>query len=226
MTTGIFANRALEEIEELRYEAQAQGYTFLKIRLNPRMVRNKDMRLAGVKVARGFASGEKPDGTRKIDFLVTGGLLQFQFDRVARTWMAYLLDDKDRGAFSDKGYNRDFLASHLVNSAPGMEMFIIDEDKEVIADIKDRMERLSKRMKDKEETEKSIRLESLDEIDKELDELSQKKQRIMESTKDVEPVSALPKVTGEAAIAPHRKAGRPKREESAIGNHETTGQLA
>lgn len=143
--------------------AQAEGYKYIKIYLNP-VAKLQQPRFAGVLQVQTYENGTDENNMVKYDFVVDGkGYLDFQFDRRTRKMTAYLLDDDKKGTVSAKGYNRDFLASHYASN-----YFIIPDDE--IAENVRRRALLIKEAAEKRKPEQPPDQESIDSLIKATEE--------------------------------------------------------
>lgn len=195
-----------EELEaEVRFEAIHQGHAFMKLKLNPGAFRRapREYRMCGVKAIKGSRGASDETGRPNIGIRITGGDISFIWNKEDREWIGWLLDDKDKGAFSKVGYNRDVIASHVAGVGWAKAVFHLDEKDEytrsIKKDVEDRILRMENSQKSAEQTAEEKRLSSLSEIDRSMEELMARKQAMLSSA----PSTAKE----EAPVANHKAAG-------------------
>jgi hypothetical protein len=169
---------------DIRAEAERQGKGFIELRLNRKEARRggqDGVRFVGVRVINGYKGPPDRDGIETIQLDESGGALHFKFDRAKREFVAYLFDDKTPGPHSATGYNRDFLASHLVGKSYEDQPFYIVENKAVEKDVEARMKIIQEKIKKKEEQKKSEGASSILSIDEEMKRLEKRRAELLEA---------------------------------------------
>jgi len=220
MDTGLTSLVNEEDVrsEEI-YAAEEKGYKFIEVHLNSEVRLQDTSHIAGILVARAYRAGEDENNIPIYHFIVGGGYLKFLFDRRKRRMVAHVLDDDEKGAFSPKGFNRDFLATHI-------NMLDV-VDKNIAADIRQRAEAVKKKA-----METRVKNKSTDELDKEIEALQKRKIAVQaENETSKAPVPATRrKRMSEAArkkFGADMKAARQakKDKEAALAEHETISQV-
>jgi hypothetical protein len=91
--------------DDRRLEAQAMGYKFIELELNPQHVREaqEEVRLTGVEEIDVFNDGRLPSGLPRRRSIIQGGFLKFRLDPNQLKWIAWMVDTE---------HNRSFLVSH------------------------------------------------------------------------------------------------------------------
>lgn len=148
-------------------EARRQGHKFLRIKLNEKMIIREDIqtevKFNGVKSVVVYPAGRGRGGQPKFEVLVKGGELVFRYtpddDPDKDGWYADMLDDQAPAKYGEKGYNRDFLASHLASG----EFIIVDP--KVRRDIVARAKKIAQIVKQKEESVKEKRVKNLKDLE-------------------------------------------------------------
>ncbi len=173
-------SQSLDEREnDQRFAAEEEGFKFIKIILSKKRVAGiqKQLHIHGVKALNAYSKGKNDEGIEEFEFERTSGIIKFKRDRRARAYVGYLWDDDERGYYSRKGFNRDFLATHLETGD-----FII-KDETVLEDVKKRLEKIKKvlAVKSEEEAKEVIQLsdkDDIDDIEEQIKFLSAKKEMI------------------------------------------------
>jgi len=182
-TAGTFVgDQELQNELDIMAEAQNKGHEFIKLRLNRREIRRNagvGVRFTGVQTIKGYRGGQDRDGMDIIDLEVKGGSLVFRLDAASREFTAYLLDDKTKAIYSEIGYNRDFIATHIVNKSEAEQPFYI-ESKGIMRDIEKRMQAIQKLAKNKEEVRKDEDAKSLVNINAQIEELKAKQSELLD----------------------------------------------
>ena len=160
------------------YAAKAAGYKFIEVHLNPNANVQNAGRITGAYKLNVYPAGTDRNNLPKYDFHVRGGDIEFAFDKRKYVMLAQVLDDTEKGAVSDIGYNRDLLATHI-------DMFIIP-DKDVEKDVLKRAERIRERAFQKKPVDGTDMTlygeETITDIDKKIQELTEKKAKMASST--------------------------------------------
>jgi hypothetical protein len=173
--------------------------------LNPGAFRRapREYRMCGVKAIKGSRGAQDESGRPSIGIRITGGDISFIWNAEDREWIGWLFDDKDKGAFSKIGYNRDFIASHAAGIGWSKAVFHLDEKDEysrsIKKDIEDRITRLENSLNNAAQTAEEKRLSSLSEIDRSMNELLAKKQAMLASAPSID--------NEEASLANHKATG-------------------
>lgn len=118
--------------DDARNAAQLEGHKFIELHLiNMKAIRGlPDVTLAGVKTLRPFSKGATADGIEEFTFQIEGGRVKFKLDRESRAYVGWMYDDNEKGLYGEKGYNRDFLATHLSRQIFKIKSKAIQEDVE------------------------------------------------------------------------------------------------
>lgn len=163
MTGGFITQE--EQYQRMAYmrEARRQGHEFIRLKLNEAVIQREDVqsevKFNGVQTIAVFPAGRGKGGHPKYEVQVRGGELLFKYtpdeDPTKDGWYADMLDDKSPAIYAEKGYNRDFLASHLASK----EFIIIDP--KVKRDVTMRAKKIAEVTKKKEEENKERRASNL-----------------------------------------------------------------
>ena len=125
-----------EEYFDQVVEAKRQNYRFIKVFLHrDRIGRGQsEILISGCVGIQGSKVGTGGiGGLAEYEFrTVHSDEMRFTFDRNEREYVCHLLDDQGPGYFSEVGYNRDLLASHL------NENYFVIQDASVLKDIQKR----------------------------------------------------------------------------------------
>lgn len=125
---------SFNEADGDRIGTHNDGYNYIKLELNPKLVRGgqQEVRISGVKIAKRVAEGMDSTGLPRVRLVIKGGSVVFNLNEDDGRFYGSIVDDREKGEFSPEGYNRDFLATHWKD-----EYFrILDLD--VRADVKRR----------------------------------------------------------------------------------------
>lgn len=112
---------------------ESEGHRFIALMLNEKIMDEQEQRFGNVYKLRVFRDRQIRSGQTNISDNIEQGHLVFRYDPHLRRHAAYLWDDDRPGEFSERGYNRDFLASHYEHRAWEIE------DKDIEDDIKERL---------------------------------------------------------------------------------------
>jgi len=182
-----------DSLEQKEYDqmiaAEDAGYKFMELILNKNRVSRgqKEVRLAGVKVLRCYSKGQNDDGIEEWDFVKSSGQIKFKLDRKKRAYVGYLWDDDQEGIYHRKGYNRDFLASHIDTS----DFQIVDELLE--QDIIKRKEKMQKKIAEAEAEKQDKKAEvhrpedDVEDLDKQIEFLKKRREEAAEKIKKKKP---------------------------------------
>ena len=102
---------ALHEQEKI-LEAELQGHSFIKLKYKKSYRKDMPIVIGPVWTLQEYRNTTIRDGATTMNLILRMGKLWFRWDPLQRSHVAYLLDDKEPGCFSEKGWNRDFLATH------------------------------------------------------------------------------------------------------------------
>jgi len=122
-------------------EAQRLGFKFMKIYLHRERIGRlqKRITIGGAVSLVGYKKGQDDMGQQAYEFVERRGeSMVFDFDAQEREFICWLYDDAGQGYFSETGYNRDLLASHM-----DFNFFII-KDPELLVDIEQRYDYMKK----------------------------------------------------------------------------------
>lgn len=146
-TGGVLSSVEHEQTKIAIRAAKREGKKFIELYYNQNLVQDavaqSEIRINGVRSIRVY---QHRDAKNRVQYEVveTGGQCVFQLDEISGEWIGEMLDDQEDGLYGEKGYNRDFLASHFETGE-----FII-KDKRIERDIKRRLDRIKKAQHEKE----------------------------------------------------------------------------
>ena len=102
----------------LRLAAAQKGYKFIELRFNDdyEHIVMSPARVHGVIDIRGVPTGVKRGRPTYQIRIVKNGVLTFEFDDDKGEFVAWMLWDKEPGAFSETSYNLDLITTHNKNS--------------------------------------------------------------------------------------------------------------
>ena len=171
--------------QEIIREAETQGHSFVKLSLQKNIAKDMDYKLKYVKGLKHFVTTVGLSAQQIIEFVPHDVELVFRYDIMLRHHIAYMLDDNEKGNFSEKGYNRDFLASHHGTG----DIKILDE--KVEADIMVRVKTLEGMEKEKEPFQEEKPIDSVamgkEDLDKEIKFLMEQRKKLEETVPEPAP---------------------------------------
>jgi hypothetical protein len=193
-------------------ECEEQGHKFIELRLKGRSMEMlspiMDYRFKYIKGLHVERQAVGNTGNLKVQIVEHADELIFRLDPLKRGHFAYMWDDPT-------GYNRNFLASHVLNQDPTSFAFVIVNDA-IKADVLSRVDGIRKQIaaKDKETQERNAPL-SQTELDKISNEDIDAQIALLQSKK-----SAKAEANKAAAQAPAALAPTPEPEANPLGDEE------